>query len=101
MKKDDVFEMPQIHLSEKRKVNELVGKKLQHDYYFSQIYEIIKLDIDETGVKLENKGVIQLLRCKKSKLVEKKYIILDNPFWIVMRESESHPYFVAFINSTK
>jgi len=50
--------MPKIALKHKRDVSELKGVFLKNDkfkqYFFEQIYEIINLDIDETGVKVEN-----------------------------------------------
>lgn len=52
----DIFRMPKVSLSHNRTVNELVGVSLANKnferYFFDQIYEIIKLDIDEKGVKV-------------------------------------------------
>ena len=91
--------MPKISLKTKRNVNELTGVYLANEklkkYFFSQIYEIINFDLDESGVKVENEGVLKLT---KSKVVVNRSFVLDRPFWVVMREKENHPYFIAHIS---
>ena len=57
----------------------------------------VKLDIDEKGAKVENIGVIAATKGKISRPANIKEIILNKPFWVVMRESESAPYFVSYI----
>ena len=49
------------------------------------MHEIIKLNIDEKGIKIENEGKIGVKKCKQSEPIQKKLIILNRPFWIVMR----------------
>ena len=46
--------MPKINWEEKNKVDKLIGKHLENNplYQLSEIFEIVKLNIDETGVKL-------------------------------------------------
>lgn len=61
------------------------------------MYEIIKLNIDETGVKVENEGVMIATKSCVVKKVEPKYILLDGPFWIMMREKGKQEYFLAHI----
>ena len=82
--------MPKVSLDVKRDMTELIGVYLANEnfkeYFFSKFFEIIKLDIDETGVKVENEGVIVMSKGMALHPVEKKYIVLDKPFWIVMRE---------------
>ena len=69
---------------------------------FSQVYEILKLDIDETGVKAENEGVIKMLKCKgKKPVAEPKHIILDKSFWLIMKEGGKEPYLVSYIQELK
>ena len=96
--------MPKISINAHHDVKELKNIKLANQsfksYYFDKIYEIVKLDIDETGVKVENEGVIMLKKCVVKQPVKKpKCIILDQPFWIVMKEvGKKNPYFIAYIN---
>ena len=58
--------MPNVSIKHRRDVKELLGKVLKNEkfslYRFSKIYEILKLDIDETGVKAENEGVIVMTK---------------------------------------
>ena len=51
-----------------------MGKHLANNplFKFSDIFEVIKLQIDETGVKLENEGAIKVLKCKKVNELEGK-----------------------------
>lgn len=39
-----------------------------------------------------------MLKCKKVK-TESRHFYIDKAFWIVMKESDKHPYFVAYINN--
>jgi hypothetical protein len=32
---------------------------------------------------------------------EGRYLIVNSPFWVVMRQTKCHPYFIAQINNTK
>ena len=92
--------MPKIEVRHQRQVKELMGQYVQNEkfqeYFIAQIYEIIKLDIDETGVKVENEGVIKMLR-KSKKSKEKREILVNRSFWLVMKEFGKEPYFAAFI----
>ena len=80
--------MPNISIKRTRQVKELVSLFLENekftDYFFAEMQEIIKLDIDETGVKAENEGVIVMTR--GISMSEPKKIILDKSFWLVMKE---------------
>ena len=74
-----------------------VANKNLEGYQISDIYEIIKLDFDEKGVKVENEGAIRMLKCAVKQPIDKKYIILDKTFWLIMKEGKNHPYLVARI----
>ena len=99
--------MPKVSIHYTRQVKELLGKFLTNKkfeaYFFGQVQEIIKLDIDETGVKAENEGVIKMLRkaARKENIVVPKHIILDKSFWFVMKEAGKEPYLVSQINEPK
>ena len=58
--------MPKVSIHYTRQVKELLGKFLANKkfeaYFFGQVHEIIKLDIDETGVKAENEGAIRVYK---------------------------------------
>lgn len=81
--------MPKVSVHSSRNLNELIGVFLTNpgfeQYRFDQIYEIIKLDIDETGVKVENEGVIVMTKAMVMKPQKIRRFIIDKPFWVVMR----------------
>ena len=58
--------------------------------------EKIKLTIDEGGAVVENEANMEVDE-SASEVSEPKSCVLDRPFWVVMREKEKHPYFVAYI----
>jgi hypothetical protein len=60
--------------------------------------ENIKFKIDEVGAKVENEAVIKML-CKSVSRETHKRLIFDKPFWVVMRQKGSHPYFLTQINN--
>ena len=105
LSKDDEFMMPKIEIKHARQVKELVGQQLENakfkEYFIASIYEIIKLDIDETGVKVENEGGIKMVRKRATKPKERKEILVDRSFWLVMKEVGKEPYLVAFISETQ
>lgn len=62
--------------------------------------EAVKLDVNESGAKVEAEAVIiATLSCAMRRQEDKiKQIILNKNFWIVMKEKNHHPYFCAYIN---
>lgn len=94
--------MPKVSLKHKRNLQELSGIKLANKnfelYEFKEVFEIINLDITESGVKVENEGVIKMSKCKKVHKEIRRFV-LDSDFWIVMKEGNKYPYFVAHISS--
>ncbi len=96
--------MPIVDLDVERQYKELIGSpvvsgKLQ-GYAISVMLEKIKFKIDEVGAKVENQAVITLkkMAMMPSKEVPKR-LILDKPFWVVMRQKGKHPYFITHINN--
>ena len=89
LERQDIFKMPKVSVNQMRNVTEMIGVKLNNDnfkeYAFSKFYEIVKLDIDEKGAKVENIGVIAATKGKISRPVNIKEIILNKPFWVVMK----------------
>ena len=58
--------MPCVELTCERHVEQLQGKTIKNNgHMIDQIYEIIKLKIDEKGVLLENEGVIKSKGCMR------------------------------------
>lgn len=80
--------MPKVSLKHKRNVQELIGVKLANKnfelYEFKEVFEIINLDITESGVKVENEGAIKMTKCKKVHREIRRFV-LDSDFWIVMK----------------
>lgn len=37
-------------------------------------------------------------KCCAEEVVKRKYIVLDRPFWLIMREKNNHPYLISFVN---
>lgn len=66
---DDIFEMPKVSIKHERNVFQLDGVKLANSefkqYHFSKILEMIELQLDEKGAKVENTAIIQ---CKRKKI---------------------------------
>lgn len=55
-------------------------------YFLAEILEAIKLNVDESGAKVENEGIMIALRCAMiPNHEEPKRIILDRDFWLVMK----------------
>lgn len=104
----DQFRMPKLHLDYHREYQELINKYLANekftDYYIAQMFENIKFDMDQKGARVENEGVILMkvgsaAPTKKPKI---KQFILDKPFWVVMKRSNSqNPYFILGVNNTE
>jgi hypothetical protein len=71
-------------------------------YILSIMVEKIKFRIDEVGAKVENEAEkIFLSKCFAGPNKKPKKFIFDRPFWIIMRQSNCHPYFIAFNNYTE
>lgn len=64
------------------------------------MFENIKFKIDEIGAKVENEAVMVLSKCMVVKPVIKRNLIVNQPFWVIMKQKEGYPYFVAQINNT-
>ncbi len=108
LKKRDYFEAPNLHLNYHRSYSEMTGKFLANkdftQYFIGQMFENIKFDMDEKGARVENEAVITLLKSAAPSVKEEKprYFILDKPYWIIMKRSNSkNPYFILGVNNTK
>ena len=108
MSKDDLFAMPNLHLSSERDYNELVGQCLANeefsDYCIAVMSERIKFDMDYKGARVENEAVISLSDTAIYDPEPKKIkrLIMDKPFWVVMKRTDSqNPYFLLGASNTK
>jgi hypothetical protein len=103
MREIDYFEMPEIHLNYEREYKELIKKFLENegfeDYFIAQMYEKIKFDMDNVGVRVENEAVISKSLGINPEL--SKELILNKPFFIVMkRKNSKNPYFILYVKNT-
>ena len=101
---DDIFEMPKIHLDHHREYKELIGKFLANEnfeeYFISKMFENIKFDMDHRGARVENEAAIVLTLGLSDEEPKIKEFILDEPFWVVMkRTNSSNPYFILGVNN--
>lgn len=104
LEEDDIFSMPELHLDYQNEYTSLIGKQLANskfkEYFIAKMSEKIKFDMDNKGARVENEAIIVML---KSLSFEKVYklLILDKPFWVIMKQSNSqNPYFILGINNT-
>lgn len=61
------------------------------------MFEGVKLSVDESGAKVENQAVIVALRTLAI-VQNKRVIVLDRSFWVVMKEAGKNPYLCVFVN---
>lgn len=102
----DYFEAPRLLLDINRDYNELIGKQLANKnfeaYYIAKMFENIKFNMDEKGAKVENEAVIMLPKSIAEVAEKTKNLILDKPFWVVMkRQNSQNPYFILGVNNTE
>ena len=93
--------MPVIELDLHHSIEELKLNVLNagfEDYFIQEIFENIKLKIDESGAIVENEAVIMMNR-SMAIFEEPKQFVLDKPFWIVMKEAQKHPYLAVFVRN--
>ena len=90
--------MPCLSIKHERKVEEVMNISLKNEkalgYEISSIYEVIKFELNEAGVKVENEGAIFV----EESASQRPSLRLNSAFWVVMRELGSHPYLIAFVN---
>lgn len=95
--------MPVVDIEVERSYSEIVGSTVNSGdmkgHQIAAMLEKIKFKIDEVGAKVENEAVMFSVTCVMIHEIQPKRLILDQPFWIVMKQKGSHPYFVAHINN--
>lgn len=99
----DEFAMPMVELDVERRYPELAGGKIRSgrlaEYEILEMYEKIKFRIDEEGAKVENEACLMV--GTTSIRTPGKNLILNRPFWVVMRQKGRHPYFVMQVSNTE
>jgi len=105
VKEEDLFEMPELHLDYHRDYEEMVGKALGNEafcgYIITTMFENIKFDMDHIGARVENEAVV-LAEFGYANKPKPKRLILDNPFWVIMKQNNStHPYFMLGVDNTE
>ncbi|MFA6447225.1 MAG: hypothetical protein WCW31_03135 [Patescibacteria group bacterium] len=106
MEREDVFEMPMLHLDAHREYTEMIGEKFANlgfeKYIIGLMFENIKFDIDQKGARVENEAVIAGLATAMQPMFPPKDMVLNKPFWIVMERKDSkHPYFILGVNNAE
>lgn len=106
IKATDEFEMPNLHLDYRRDYNEMIYKYFANkgfeEYYIAKMFENIKFDMDFKGARVENEAVIIAEWGSMSNQDIIRRFILDKPFWVVMKRSDSqNPYFILGVNNTE
>jgi len=108
MSDDDIFKMPKLQLDYHRNYEEMINKCLSNinfkEYFINQMFENIKFDMDHKGARVENEAVgdmsLGIAISKEPKKIKK--LILDKPFWVIMKKSDSkNPYFILGVNNTE
>ncbi|HPO55998.1 MAG: hypothetical protein GX452_05630 [Ignavibacteriales bacterium] len=102
----DRFEAPKLHLDYHRDYVELIGRYLANkgfeSYFIGQMFENIKFDMDEKGARVENEAVIVLPKSVSIDKDKPKNLILDKPYWVVMKRKDSkNPYFILGVKNTE
>lgn len=96
----DEFSMPVVDLDLKRTYSELLKLKFaddpHKDYVINKMEEKIKMKITRFGVEVQEEGQVELML---TAVWGAKYFILDDDFWVFLKEKNKAPYLVAMISS--
>lgn len=105
---NDIFRAPIINLDCSRKYNNLVWNYLNNKWFeayrIEEMFENIKFKMNKVGAKVENEAWIHVLSlsAEPEPKIERKLFILDKPYWIIMKKSNSeNPYFILGVNNTE
>ena len=92
--------MPIVSLDAKRNYDQMIGLKFKNEelsqYFIAAMFEAVKLNIDQSGAKVENEAVMILTRGATINF-DRKIISLNEDFWVVMKEEGKSPYLCVFI----
>lgn len=99
------FWCPEIHFDFQRDYQtpfSITNQTVEQPAQITVMYQKVKFDMDNVGVRLENLAVIVGLSgsCMCFNPEQRKFII-NKPYWIIMkRKNSTNPYFIARINNT-
>lgn len=93
----DRFAMPVVGLDIDRNYSELVQAVIRsgmlQGYSIKYMQEKVKFRLDEAGAGVEAEAVIVATKSLPKKLV------MDRPFWIVMKQPGKKPYLILQVNN--
>ncbi len=100
----EYFAMPSVDVTAHREYSDFLGLGVLNpgfeDYSIAQMFENIRFHLDETGAKVENEGVIDLVATGVPDEKDRRFV-MDKPFWIVMKKANSNmPYFLMQVKNT-
>lgn len=106
MNRKDIFQAPVLHLNYERQYKEMLNKRIKNrklsGYQIALMQEIIKFDMDEKGARVENEAIIGMITSANPNAYKPKNLILDKPYWILMKRANSHnPYFILGVGDTE
>lgn len=106
MAKADIFTAPKIKLEFERSYDTLLNTPIENEALngtgISVMREGIKFEMDHVGARVENEALMAIPMSASIEKVAHKQLLLDKPYWVVMKESDSvHPYFLLGVNNTQ
>jgi len=103
MTSEDKFTMPIVDLDIERKYSNIIGSPVVSgpliQYVVGDMFEKIKFRIDEVGAKVENEAAVIMVLTASLPNPMIKNLILNRPFWVVMKQKGGNPYFITQINT--
>ncbi len=75
-----------------------INKNLE-DYEITKMEEKLKLIINQDGVQVYNQAVIVISKTKLE--FNQKFFILDDDFWLILKEKNKKPYLIMLVRSVK
>lgn len=84
-------------------IGKRIGNKMLYNYTIGKMFERVKLDMDNEGVKVQNQALI-LGEAGSAPVAEMripKLLIFDKPYWIVMKMRDKKPFLIVQVNSIK
>ncbi len=108
----DTFYAPNISLDLYSSYDDMIGQKIANKkfdlYEIGIMYEKIKFDMDNKGVKVENEAVIGIMLTmgipdrEKYVMPKPRHFHLDQPYWIILKmKNSSNPYFVLGVYNSE
>ncbi|QRN40684.1 MAG: hypothetical protein GKC53_00660 [Neisseriaceae bacterium] len=102
----DEFKAPKLVLDVSHQHQDFINLPITNtgfeNYVISTMIENIKFNMDEIGAKVENEAYIGFTSSASSVVNTPKRLILDKPYWIIMKDSQGQsPYFILGVKNSK